>query len=129
MKESQEYVPGVCNIDFKGRKKRALFGSIIIIVSLFIWLFLITFNISAYWQFLLVIPLWLGFNGLWQARLSFCVGNAARHQFEIRNKTVKITNDKNIAKDKRRAMQINMYSLACAILLTIVLFIISITLR
>jgi hypothetical protein len=125
----QKYVPGVCNIDSKGRKMRAAFGIVAIVISMSLSLFLQSWAISPYWQLLIVLPLWAGFNGLWQARYSFCVGNAAKQQFEIGGKIEKITGTEDIAKDKKKAMQINAYSLVSAILLSIALFAISSMLR
>jgi len=128
MRDNSKYVPGVCNIDGEGRRRRAVFGIIVIVISVVLWVFLRMLRVSL-WQLLVVIPLWLGFNGIWQSTFSFCVGNASRHQFEIGGKVVKITDQKYIAKDKTTALRINLYSAASAAVLTIVLYVISILLK
>ncbi len=124
MDNDEKYIPGVCNIDAGGRRKRAIFGIIVLVISIALWYYLQTLSVNL-WQLFVVIPLWLGFNGIWQARFSFCVGNASRHQYEINGKIEKVTDKDQIAQDKKKAMQINIYSIVSAILLTAVLFLIS----
>ena len=129
MVEETKYVPGVCNIDRKGRRKRAIFGAIILALSLTVWFYLFASKASQYLQLILFIPYLFAFSGIWQASLSFCVGNAARHQYEIGGKTVKITDDENIRQDRKKAAQVNLYSAVSALSLMVLLFLLQMLLK
>jgi len=122
---SKEYIPGVCNIDTKGRKIRATFGAISITITVVLWAILtITKNTAFYWNLLLALPAMAGFIGIWQANYSFCVADAAKHQHEIGRKPKKITNKDHIKKDKKKATKIYTYSLISTIILIKILNII-----
>ena len=126
MKEAERYVPGVCNIDAKGRRKRAVGGVIGIAITISLWAYLnFLTSTSLYWQFLLVIPAFMGFTGIWQAKFSFCVKDAAKQQYEIAGTTEKVTNAEDIAKDKKKAIRIHTYSVSSALLLTGFLMVLS----
>jgi hypothetical protein len=130
MDENTKYIPGVCNIDAKGRKMRLNFGLITIFVTIAIsaYLTLGTF-VSAYWQIVLILPLFMGFIGLWQSKFSFCVADAAKHQYEIGGKVGKVINDAAIAKDKRKAVKIYKYATMSAVFSAIILIIVNLLIK
>lgn len=130
METQNRYIPGVCNIDAKGRRRRATFGVIGIIITLAAWgLLQFSASVSAYWQVWLIVPAFVGFLGIWQAKFSFCVADAAKQQYEIAGKIGSVMNKEHIARDKKKATTIYFYSIGSAILLTASLFVISLIIK
>ena len=80
----EKYVSGACNIGPKNRIARALFGTLVIMVVLYASAHLKTLSLPRLVQFVLVIPLYIGFLGVWQGVLGFCVMHAHKSTFDLR---------------------------------------------
>ncbi len=80
------YEPGKCNIGKRERMQRLSVGmiSISIGLALFAVIFLTGLYINYSWLvFFLVIPFFLGFNGIYQYFFKFCVTNALKKQYNM----------------------------------------------
>lgn len=78
--ELLRYQPGVCNIGLYNVRLRTAFGLFFIIIS-----FALAAAIpSAILKAFLVVPLYAGFLGLYQAKLKFCVHHAKKRTYDMR---------------------------------------------
>jgi len=76
------YVPGKCNIGPWNRKLRFAFGAAFLLLSLFI--FLATSGLPKYYRLGLIVPLFLGYLGILEGLLSFCVMHGLRGTRDLR---------------------------------------------
>ena len=82
--KSVGYEPGKCNIGKKEKMRRLSVGMIFISIglALFIPIALIP-SIPAWTTFFLIIPFFMGFNGIYQYFFQFCVTNALKKQYNM----------------------------------------------
>jgi len=67
------YAPGECNIGPRNRALRYAFGVLFLSVSAALFLYLASVNAPRLHRLILVLPLFLGYTGILEGRLSFCV--------------------------------------------------------
>jgi hypothetical protein len=117
MTDTDNYIPGVCNIGLEEIKKRNLVGSIALIITVIVYLFFVYFDVSKGFRFLIFIPAVISAAGFIQARMHFCFyyGLAQMFNFDSIGKTSKVENDEFVAKDKKRARQIIYYAVLIGI--------------
>jgi len=120
-KISQEYVPGVCNIGPAERRQRRMMGIYGSIVTVGLFLVLFSLDINALWRLLLIIPATIAANGFLQDRMHFCVGFGMKGIFNVIN-SAGVTDNVELEAfrlaDRRKAIQIVLYSLAIALAVT-----------
>lgn len=75
-KENTQYTPGVCNIGPANRQKRFLTGALALIAGVAIWIILKS-------QIALYLFSIIGFVGLIQARMSFCVAYGLKNSMNL----------------------------------------------
>lgn len=115
---SNTYIPGVCNIntaEIARRRKAGYLGSAIFIVVLVL---LLISPFSRWFRLILILPGILAAIGFLQARNKFCVGFAAaglQRADEDADDPVAIALQEAVAKDKRRARQLNQQAIGFGI--------------
>lgn len=77
------YTPGQCNIGKRQRQKRLVIGLISFLISVFILIPLIYFDMDRSLRLLLVIPNIAGFLGFYQSFFKFCVANGISEKYTM----------------------------------------------
>jgi hypothetical protein len=72
MTNSEQYVPGVCNIGSKEVAKRRALGWIGLAASILLWATFIVLKTAAPWRLTLIVPVMLAALGFLQAKWRFC---------------------------------------------------------
>jgi hypothetical protein len=124
MNNTNNYIPGVCNIGKEETNKRMQAGIAGLILTVITYFLFIYFEVSKGVRFLVFIPAVISAIGFIQARMHFCVyyGLAEIFNFDLLGKSTKVENDESVKKDKKRARSI-IYS---AILIGIVIGLIAV---
>lgn len=78
-----EYKAGVCNIGKWNRIARAAYGVLLLAIAMITWLWLRD-NVERVYRLALVVPLYAGFLGVYQAYYGFCVYHAWKHSYDMR---------------------------------------------
>jgi hypothetical protein len=107
-----EYQPGVCNIGPTQRRRRLLLGVVSLLAAV---AFVVAFVVVGWprWTLLLVVfPLYGTAMGYLQHRERFCVGFAGAGVFDVGEGTERIDDEEALAADRRRAVRLNVTSLA-----------------
>ena len=78
------YKPGQCNIGPAERMKRLLMGMSMLPVAIAGALLILLLDISPYWMFALVIPLYVVFNGIYQYYFKFCAINGLTKKYNMK---------------------------------------------
>ena len=81
--KSVGYEPGKCNIGKKERMHRLSIGLISISIGLVLFAAIFLIGLPEWTTFFLVIPFFLGFNGVYQYFFRFCVTNALTKQYNM----------------------------------------------
>jgi hypothetical protein len=117
MTDTNNYIPGVCNIGREEIKKRNLVGTAALIITVIAYFFFVFFDASSVVRFLIFIPAVISAAGFLQARMHFCFyyGLTEMFNFDSIGKTTKVENDEFVKKDKKRARQIIYYALSTGI--------------
>ncbi|MBN1328262.1 MAG: hypothetical protein JXA54_02200 [Candidatus Heimdallarchaeota archaeon] len=78
------YKPGQCNIGKAERLKRLMsgFGGLVLAIIGFLLIFFLEAN--AFYTLILIIPIFLGFQGFYQYFFKFCVVNGLSKRFDMR---------------------------------------------
>ena len=122
------YEPGICNIGRTEIRKRYSFGAIGFILTVALFYYFMLSGMLTQWFVLLVIPLFAGFEGLYQGRMHFCAGFAMGGKYDLsgtRKDKGKVTNKTSHRLDITQAMKIHIYSLYSSELATVVLILLS----
>jgi hypothetical protein len=77
------YEPGVCNIGNKERMKRLATGMVSIAIGLALFAVIFLVGLPEWTVFFLLIPFFLGFNGIFQYFYRFCVTNALTKKYDM----------------------------------------------
>ena len=80
----KQYTAGVCNIGLKNRLARILFGIALLGITLAASAYLKGIALPRMAQFILIIPLYFSFLGIWQGFFGFCVMHARNGTFDLR---------------------------------------------
>ncbi len=118
--QSQNYVPGVCNIGKSEIAKRQAAGWTGLILTLVLFGVLAFINAPRIFRLLIFIPAMIAATGFFQARMQFCAyfGMSGVYNFEDVGKTESVLESEFRAKDRRRSWQIIIYSVIAAFLIT-----------
>ncbi|MFC5278016.1 hypothetical protein ACFPM1_04450 [Halorubrum rubrum] len=107
-----EYQPGVCNIGPTQRRRRLLLG----VVSLLSAVALVAAILAVDWPrwtlLSTIFPLYGAAMGYFQHRERFCVGFAGVGVFDVGEGTERIDDPEALAADRKRAVRLNVKSLA-----------------
>jgi hypothetical protein len=117
MTDTNNYIPGVCNIGKEEIKRRKKVGTAALIITVIAYLLFVYSDISKGVRFLIFIPAVISAVGFLQARMRFCVyyGLAEMFNFDSPGKSSKVENDEFVNKDKKRARQIIYYAVLIGI--------------
>ncbi len=77
-----EYVPGRCNIGFRGRAIRLATGLAILGVFLSVGILLLG-SLSPFFRVLLFVPFYVGLLAILEGSMSFCVLHASRGTYDL----------------------------------------------
>ncbi len=118
--QSQNYVPGVCNIGKSEIRRRQAAGWTGLILTLVLFGLLAFIDAPRIWRLLIFIPAMIAAIGFFQASMQFCAyfGMSGVYNFEDVGKTDSVLESEFRAKDMRRSWQIIIYSVVAAILIT-----------
>lgn len=120
-----EYRPGVCNIGRAERRKRYLIGFAGFAVTAgFVWVYR-TLPGPRWLLLASIVPLFVGFIGLYQGFTQFCVGFSRRRIYDVSDTGTErrsIEDDAAHAADRRRARTLNLWAAASATVAEIGLF-------
>ncbi|HUX49894.1 MAG TPA: hypothetical protein VMW73_03815 [Spirochaetia bacterium] len=72
--QTQNYVPGVCNIGAAEVRQRRQAGYLGLGITLLLWAIFIVFHVTAPWRLILFLPASIGATGFLQAQMRFCAG-------------------------------------------------------
>jgi hypothetical protein len=82
--KSVGYEPGKCNIGKKEKMKRLAVGMTFISIGLILFAAIaIVPSIPTWTAFFLILPFFMGFNGIYQYFFRFCVTNALKRQYDM----------------------------------------------
>jgi hypothetical protein len=114
---TNNYVPGVCNIGKEEINKRKRAGIVGLILTVLTYSLFVYFEVSKGVRFLTFIPAVISAIGFLQARMRFCAyyGLAEMFNFDSLEKSNKVDNNEFVRKDKKRARQIIYYSVLIGI--------------
>lgn len=117
MMNTNNYVPGVCNIGKEEINKRKRAGIVGLILTVLTYSLFVYFEVSKGVRFLTFIPVVISAIGFLQARMRFCAyyGLAEMFNFDSLEKSNKVDNNEFVRKDKKRARQIIYYSVLIGI--------------
>lgn len=117
MMNTNNYVPGVCNIGKEEINKRKRAGIVGLILTILTYSLFVYFEVSKGVRFLTFIPAVISAIGFLQARMRFCAyyGLAEMFNFDSLEKSNKVDNNEFVRKDKKRARQIIYYSVLIGI--------------
>ncbi|MBU2493209.1 MAG: hypothetical protein KJ571_11345 [Bacteroidetes bacterium] len=117
MMNTNNYVPGVCNIGKEEINKRKRAGIVGLILTVLTYSLFVYFEVSKGVRFLTFIPAVISAIGFLQARMRFCAyyGLAEMFNFDSLEKSNKVDNNEFVRKDKKRARQIIYYSVLIGI--------------
>ena len=117
MENTNNYIPGVCNIGKEEITKRRQSGIVGLILTILTYSLFVYFDVFKGVRFLTSIPAVISAIGFLQARMHFCVyyGLAEMFNFDSLGKSKKVENDEFVRKDKKRARSIIYYSVLIGI--------------
>lgn len=121
-----EYEPGVCNIGKSGQRKRYLLGASGLITGLLLASANFLTNVDDLVFVGVAALLFMGFEGIIQARKSFCVAHASKGTYNVSDngEEEKEIDDKEARKkDLEQSKKIHGQALAFTVVTTVVLYI------
>lgn len=123
MQDKQDkYIPGVCNIgpaELRRRKQGGWFG---LAAAIFLYALLLYFDAPRAWRLLIFFPATLASIGFLQARMHFCAYFGVLGVFNFSKdigKTETVEQKEFRAMDRRKALQIILYSTITGVLAAI----------
>ncbi|NHJ85513.1 MAG: hypothetical protein FK734_08625 [Asgard group archaeon] len=78
------YKPGQCNIGNAERLKRLMMGLGFFVLAIIGFMLIFFLDANALYTLLLIIPIFMGFQGLYQYFFKFCVVNGLTKKFDMR---------------------------------------------
>jgi hypothetical protein len=117
MKDTENYIPGVCNIGKEERKRRRQAGIIGLILTVLAYSLFVYFDVNKGVRFLVFFPAMLSAVGFIQSRMHFCVyfGLSEIFNFDNVGKFSKVGTEEYVRKDKKEARLIIYYSVLIGI--------------
>ena len=119
-KPSQAYIPGVCNIGPAERQRRRMGGFAGAIATGALLAVLLFIDAPYLWRLILVIPAAGAATGFLQDAMHFCAGFGMKGIFNVINSAGVVYNvelEEFRLKDRRKAIQISLYSLAIGLVI------------
>ncbi|GAA0514625.1 hypothetical protein SAMN04488066_103108 [Halorubrum aquaticum] len=107
-----EYQPGVCNIGPTQRRRRLLLGGVSILAAAALVAAVLAVGWPHWTLVLTTFPLYGAAMGCFQYRERFCVGFAGVGVFDVGEGTERIDDPEALAADRKRAVRLNVKSLA-----------------
>ncbi len=123
--KSNQYIPGDCNIGSVEIARRRTVGWIGTVITIVMWALFAFFHMSAPWRLFLFLPATFSASGFIQAYLHFCSGFGMQGVFNFGDELYKTTNvEKKEFKsaDKKKAVQIIIYSVAIGVVIALMAF-------
>ena len=123
------YRPGECNIGKNEIRKRYALGLVGIFVAGVLAAVVFWLSLPAWSLLSCFIPLFLGAEGIFQGYFHFCAGFAARRIFDFSGSSDekgRVTEKEAHEVDMRKAMRINLYSLAMSAVVTATIYFIAV---
>ena len=119
---SQTYVPGVCNIGPAERRQRRAMGIASAITTLLVLLGLLLIDAPIWWRLILLIPAAGAASGFLQDAMHFCAAFGMKGIYNLIN-SAGVTDNVDMEEfrlaDKRKAIQILLYSLAIGLIVVV----------
>ncbi|MGB8216218.1 MAG: hypothetical protein WCE94_02860 [Candidatus Methanoperedens sp.] len=119
MQTKNQYIPGVCNIGKSEVNRRSQGGWFGLIVTIFLYGFLVYLGAPRPWRLVIFIPVMMAAVGFLQARMHFCAYFGMRGVFNFSPKVGKteiVGQTEFRAMDRRKALQIITYSVGISAL-------------
>jgi hypothetical protein len=112
MKDTNNYIPGVCNIGKEERKKRRLSGYFGLILTVLMYAGFYYFDVIKGIRFLVFFPTVISASGFLQSRMHFCAGFGLKKMFNFGSlgNFTKVEDEEYIKKDKKKARSILYYA-------------------
>ncbi len=120
-----EYLPGVCNIGKNEIRERHALAFMGFMVSAVLVTSVILYHLPRWALLASFIPLVLAFEGFYQGHFKFCAGFAAAGVYNTEDSKKKVIDQKDHAKDMKKAKQIHLYSITSAIIVAIAVYLIA----
>jgi len=123
------YRPGECNIGKNEIRKRYALGLVCLLVAGLLASVVFCLSLPAWSLLLCFIPLFLGAEGIFQGYFHFCAGFATRRIFDFSGSSDEkgaVTEKEAHNLDMRKAMRINLYSLAASAIVTAAFYLIAV---
>ncbi len=125
-----EYVPGRCNIGFRGRAIRLATGLAILGVFLSVGILLLG-SLSPFFRIFLFVPFYVGLLAILEGSMSFCVLHASRGTYDLsepsgvafgRSETKReVGSEEWKLIDRRKARQMHLEAVVGAVVLAVLL--------
>lgn len=118
-----EYIPGKCNIGARERNNRYIIGASGITAAALSVGITVHYSLPDYILIFSYIPLFLGFEGIFQAVTGFCVHYAQKGVYEKDGELEEVENEEDHQKDFQKAMKIHAASIIAAAIATAMVYI------
>lgn len=122
-KNTEEYIPGTCNIGRAEVANRYRKGYIGLVASIFLIAIIELFQLPPVWRLLLVFPAALAFTGFLQARQKFCLAYGFAGVFGMRGyrKTSRIADPAFLREDRKMAWSL-VFKIAMGTIIVVTLY-------
>jgi hypothetical protein len=111
---TQQYIPGVCNIGPKEISRRRSLGWIGLFTTIVVFVVFILLKLNPWWRLIVFLPATASASGFLQAQFHFCSGYARTGMFNFGNigQAQHISEEEKDAraKDRKRGNQITRYA-------------------
>lgn len=126
MTETQDYIPGMCNINRAEIAYRCKAGYISLLILIVIAALLFTFDAPNWTRLVLFVPFFLTIISFLQAKKKFCVsyGASGKQNATEGSKAATAVNPQDALADKKRARQLNVQAAAVAAVLSVLAFLV-----
>jgi hypothetical protein len=124
MTDSEQYIPGVCNIGGNEVAKRRIMGWIGLAACVVLWAAFIVLKAAAVWRLVLFVPALLAALGFLQATRRVCVIYGLSGTYKVgsggKRRLVELADDRR--QDRRTSLRIIGYSMLIALAVTAVAY-------
>jgi predicted nucleic acid-binding Zn ribbon protein len=120
---TSHYIPGVCNIGEAEIKQRKQIGWIGLLIVIVLWIVLDVYHVAYFWKIFIFFPASLSATGFLQGFMHFCAGFGLKGVFNFGpevGKTDTASQAEFRAMDRRKAINIFMYSVLIGLVITVV---------
>ncbi|RAW44438.1 hypothetical protein DQW50_14360 [Halorubrum sp. 48-1-W] len=117
-----EYQPGVCNIGPTQQRRRILLGVVSLLVAAALVAAILVVGWPRWTLVLATFPLYGAAMGYFQYRERFCVGFAGMGVFDVGDGTERVDDPEALAVDRKRAVRLNLKSLAVGALAAVAIY-------